>query len=83
MTAGNGPAPGARTLPAAGFQGKHRITRLRYLHSRSAAAWHLQRLDADGLIESDRDGRAVRYALTDEALEIFVVLERGDHGRAC
>ncbi|MGE4374427.1 MAG: winged helix-turn-helix transcriptional regulator [Methanoculleus sp.] len=51
--------------------------------SRSAAAWHLQRLDADGLIESDRDGRAVRYALTDEALEIFVVLERGDHGRAC
>jgi len=23
----------------------------------------------DGLIESDRDGRAVRYALTDEALE--------------
>ncbi len=42
--------------------------------SRSAAAWHLQRLDADGLVESDRDGRgrAVRYALTDDALEVLV-----------
>ena len=76
-------APGARTLLTLHLLRMHRITRLRYLHSRSAAAWHLQRLDADGLIESDRDGRAVRYALTDEALEIFVVLERGDHGRAC
>lgn len=51
--------------------------------SRSAAAWHLQRLDADGCIASDRDGRAVRYALTDDALEVFEVLKQGDHGRAC
>ncbi|MCK9276955.1 MAG: winged helix-turn-helix transcriptional regulator [Methanoculleus sp.] len=43
--------------------------------SRSAAAWHLQRLAADGLIESDRDGRTVRYALTDEALAVFGILE--------
>ncbi|MCK8518078.1 winged helix-turn-helix transcriptional regulator [Methanoculleus sp. 7T] len=43
--------------------------------SRSAAAWHLQRLAADGLIESDRDGRTVRYALTDEALVVFGILE--------
>jgi len=51
--------------------------------SRSAAAWHLQRLNADRLIESDRDGRTVRYALTEDALEVFSVQEWGDHDRAC
>ena len=36
--------------------------------SRSTAAWHLRRLAADGLVEANRDGRAVCYALTSEAL---------------
>lgn len=36
--------------------------------SRSTAAWHLQRLTADELVESNRDGRTVRYTLTCEAL---------------
>jgi len=36
--------------------------------ARSTAAWHLQKLAADELVESDRDGRTVHYALTCEAL---------------
>ncbi|WP_221057192.1 winged helix-turn-helix transcriptional regulator [Methanoculleus chikugoensis] len=34
----------------------------------STAAWHMRRLAADGLVETNRDGRTVRYALTSEAL---------------
>ncbi len=36
--------------------------------SRSTIAWHLQRLAADGLVEANRDGRTVRYALTSRVL---------------
>lgn len=42
--------------------------------SRSTVAWYLRRLAADGLVESDRDGRTVRYALTPEALASSDVL---------
>ena len=36
--------------------------------ARSTAAWYLQKLAADELVESDRDGRTVHYALTCEVL---------------
>lgn len=36
--------------------------------SRSTVTWHMRRLTADGLVEANRDGRAVCYTLTDEAL---------------
>ncbi|NMA23944.1 EPS-associated transcriptional regulator, MarR family [Methanoculleus chikugoensis] len=36
--------------------------------SRSTVAWHMRQLTADGLVEANRDGRAVCYTLTGEAL---------------
>jgi predicted transcriptional regulator len=41
----------------------------------STAAWHMRRLAADGLVETNRDGRTVRYALTSEALASSGALE--------
>ena len=33
--------------------------------ARSTVAWHMQRLIEDGLVRADRDGRMVRYIITD------------------
>jgi predicted transcriptional regulator len=46
--------------------------------SRPVAAWHLQRLVDDGLVESDRDGRTVCYSLTSETRAVFQGLDRSN-----
>ena len=51
--------------------------------ARSTVAWHLLRLVADGLVESDRDGRTVRYVLTSRALAFFGILDGTTRSGVC
>ncbi|QYZ78692.1 winged helix-turn-helix transcriptional regulator [Methanofollis formosanus] len=45
--------------------------------SRPTIAWHMERLIRDGLVEYRRDGRTVRYRLTDEAGEVLGKIRKG------